>query len=141
MGLPSAFMAAFSAHDNRLVALGVGTITVAAIFSWGSFTPQSWRIVPAPLVGVMVGMIVAGLFKLTEIKYVEVPSNIWSVTIWPTWANLVRIFEPSIALGAVSIALIASAETLLCATAVDQMHSGTRTKYDKELMAQGVGNA
>jgi MFS superfamily sulfate permease-like transporter len=29
---------------------------------------------------------------------------------------------------------------LLCATAVDQMHSGPRTKYDRELAAQGVGN-
>ena len=36
---------------------------------------------------------------------------------------------------------IASAETLPCATEVDQMHQGKRTKYDKELTAQGVGNA
>ena len=39
------------------------------------------------------------------------------------------------------MAFIASAETLLCASAVDQMHQGPRTKYDKELAAQGVGNA
>ena len=38
------------------------------------------------------------------------------------------------------MALIASAETLLCATAVDKMHGGQRTNYDRELMAQGVGN-
>ncbi|MCZ7593971.1 MAG: SulP family inorganic anion transporter [Hyphomicrobium sp.] len=29
----------------------------------------------------------------------------------------------------------------MCATAVDQMHRGPRTKYDRELAAQGVGNA
>ena len=40
-----------------------------------------------------------------------------------------------------AIGLIASAETLLCATAVDQMHRGPRTNYDRELMAQGMGNA
>ena len=44
-------------------------------------------------------------------------------------------------LGAISIAFIASAETLLCATAVDQLHRGPRTKYDRELAAQGVGNS
>jgi MFS superfamily sulfate permease-like transporter len=51
-----------------------------------------------------------------------------------------RLIEWPILIGAISIAFIASAETLLCATAVDQMHRGPRTKYDKELTAQGVGN-
>ncbi|MEO0884285.1 MAG: solute carrier family 23 protein, partial [Pseudomonadota bacterium] len=37
-------------------------------------------------------------------------------------------------------AFVASAETLLCATAVDQMHTGERTRYNKELRAQGIGN-
>src|SRR5262249_62117350 len=39
-----------------------------------------------------------------------------------------------------TVGFIASAETLLCATAVDGLHNGPRTKYDKELAAQGVGN-
>ncbi len=71
------------------------------------------------------------------------PDNIWAWSLehYPTFEKLARIVEPSIMIGAVSIAFIASAETLLCATAVDQMHSGPRTKYDKELRAQGVGNA
>lgn len=140
LGIPHALMAALSANDSRMTAAGVGVLTIATIFGWGALAPKSWRIVPAPLAGVIVGMLAAAIFKLTGIKYVDVPSNIWSVTMYPTLPNLARILEPAIALGAVSIALIASAETLLCATAVDQMHSGERTKYDKELMAQGVGN-
>lgn len=43
-------------------------------------------------------------------------------------------------LGILSLAFIASAETLLSATAVDRMHSGPRTRYDRELASQGVGN-
>ena len=39
-----------------------------------------------------------------------------------------------------AIAFIASAETLLSAAAVDRMHDGVRTDYNKELRAQGVGN-
>jgi MFS superfamily sulfate permease-like transporter len=42
--------------------------------------------------------------------------------------------------GALTFALIASAETLLCAVAVDGMHAGPRTRYDRELAAQGCGN-
>jgi MFS superfamily sulfate permease-like transporter len=38
------------------------------------------------------------------------------------------------------MAVVASAETLLCASAVDRMHSGPRTQYDRELSAQGIGN-
>jgi MFS superfamily sulfate permease-like transporter len=39
------------------------------------------------------------------------------------------------------LALIASAETLLCAAAVDRMQHEVRTDYNRELFAQGVGNA
>jgi MFS superfamily sulfate permease-like transporter len=59
----------------------------------------------------------------------------------PEPADFMRIAEPAILVGALSVAFIASAETLLCATAVDQMHAGERTKYDRELRAQGIGNA
>lgn len=141
MGIPAAILEALAEKGAHLSAGGIGLVTIAAIFGWGSLAPKSWRVVPAPLVGVIAGMLAAVLFKTTGIKYVEVPGNIWSVTILPTPANLMRIVEPAIFIGAVSIALIASAETLLCATAVDQMHRGERTKYDKELMAQGAGNA
>ncbi len=55
-----------------------------------------------------------------------------------TWFQL--LFDPMVITGAIVIALVASAETLLCATAVDQLHSGVRTNYDKELTAQGIGN-
>jgi MFS superfamily sulfate permease-like transporter len=50
------------------------------------------------------------------------------------------LFDPIVITGAIVIALVASAETLLCATAVDQLHTGERTNYDKELTAQGIGN-
>ena len=141
IGIPAALKAALSAGDTHLQAGLTGALTIATIFAWGSLTPKPWRIMPAPLVGVMAGTLAAALLRFTDIKYVDVPNNIWLVTIFPTPENLVRIFEPAVAIGAISIALIASAETLLCATAVDQLHGGERTKYDRELRAQGIGNA
>lgn len=142
LGIPGALFAAFEAGDSRLTAGEIGLLTIATIFGWSAFAPKSLKVIPAPLVGVVVAIAAALIFQLDAIKYVDVPDNIWawSMEHYPTAEKLMRIVEPPILIGAISIAFIASAETLLCATAVDQMHSGPRTKYDKELSAQGVGN-
>lgn len=141
LGIPKAIMEAVSAGDSRLTAGEVGVLTIATIFGWAAFAPKALKVIPAPLVGVLVGMAAAAMFHLDEIKYVSVPDNIWSTVIFPTPGNLMRFFaDYHMIVGAFAIAFIASAETLLCATAVDQMHSGVRTKYDRELTAQGVGN-
>ncbi|MBW2588807.1 MAG: SulP family inorganic anion transporter, partial [Deltaproteobacteria bacterium] len=96
---------------------------------------RTW--LPAPLLGVATATVAANVFAL-PIAYVTVPDNLvsslnvpsaFSVSLMPT------LIGPSLIL-----ALIASAETLLCATAVDIMHGGPRTDYNKELRAQGVGN-
>ncbi len=143
IGIPGALFDAIRAGDSRQTAGLVGLLTIATIVGWGSFAPKSLKLVPAPLVGVVVAVIAAKLFGLETIKFVDVPPNIWewSLQMYPTPDKLARIVEPGILIGAISIAFIASAETLLCATAVDQMHSGPRTKYDKELFAQGVANS
>lgn len=141
VGIPGAVWSAIKAGDSHLTAGEVGLITIASIFGWASFAPKSLKVIPAPLVGVLVGMAMAALLRLDTIKYVDVPDNIWSTIMLPsaqTFATFVT--NGHMIIGAVAIAFIASAETLLCATAVDQMHSGPRTKYDKELTAQGVGN-
>lgn len=140
VNMPGALFNAIRVGDAHLTAGEIGILTIATIVGWSSLTPKSWRMVPAPLVGVLVAMLAAAVFHLDAIKYIDVPSNILSVTVLPTAERLMRIFEPAILLGAVSIAFIASAETLLCATAVDQMHTGERTRYNKELKAQGIGN-
>ncbi len=141
MGIPGSLMAAISAGDSHLTAGEVGLLTIATIFGWASFAPKSLKAIPAPLVGVTVAMIAAAAFGYNEIKYVNIDQNIFAGLKLPGLDTLLRITEPAILIGAISVAFIASAETLLCATAVDQMHSGPRTKYDQELRAQGIGNA
>lgn len=140
LAIPTTLMEAINAGDSRLTAGEIGLLTIIVIAGWSAFAPKSLKVVPAPLVGVIVAVIAAAIFHLDQVKYVEVPDNIWSVTFFPSVENLMRIVEPELLIGAFSIAFIASAETLLCATAVDQLHSGERTKYDRELTAQGVGN-
>ncbi len=120
-------------------AAGIGLLTIIAIIVWQVGAPKKLRLIPAPLLAVVLGTAAATVFGL-EINRVDVPSNLLQSIEVPTWADLQGALSGSIILAALGMALVASAETLLCATAVDQMHTGPRTRYDRELMAQGVGN-
>lgn len=127
----------FSGTSHNLAAF-VGLMTILVMVGW-SYAPSWLKRVPAPLAAVVIATALAWGLQL-PINYVSVPENLLSVVQWPTWEGLLRALEGPVLLAGVSIALIASAETLLCATAVDQLHSGPRTNYDRELFAQGVGN-
>ena len=70
-----------------------------------------------------------------QVKRLQVPDNLLDEVTIPTLASLSLFSDPSILIGGLVIAIVASAETLLCATALDQMQSGPRTDYDKELAA------
>src|SRR5262245_36542170 len=75
-----------------------------------------------------------------DVRYVSLPDNLFGAIQLPAAASFLRAFQPEFLLAAVTLAFVASAETLLSATAVDQMHDGPRTNYDKEMRSQGIGN-
>lgn len=124
--------------SQHLAAL-IGVATMVVMFAW-SYMPKKLKIVPAPLVAVVAVTIVAAIFQM-PIKYVQIPDSLFSVTSFPTLASLSRLLEPGVIGSALALCFIASAETLLCATAVDRMHQGPRTQYNRELFAQGIGNS
>jgi MFS superfamily sulfate permease-like transporter len=88
---------------------------------------------------VLAGTGVAVAFGL-DVTRVDVPESIGSALALPDAGFFAQWLDPAIVLAALAIAFIASAETLLSAAAVDRMHDGVRTDYNKELRAQGVGN-
>jgi MFS superfamily sulfate permease-like transporter len=146
MSLPHLIIETLSSNTTSTHALFIGLMTIAIIFLWTTFAPKKIRLLPAPLIAVVVSVIVSSLLHL-KIKYIpdllDNPAdinNIWSVIQVPTLENLQRATEPGILIAAISVAFIASAETLLSASAVDKLHQGLRTRYDKELGAQGIGN-
>ncbi len=117
----------------------IGILTIAILVLFPMLVPPRLRFIPAPLVAIVGATIVAASLAL-PVLYVEVPDSLWSEVRFPTLSILTTVPTMELLkLGAV-VAIVASAETLLCATAVDQMQSGTRTDYDRELTAQGVGN-
>lgn len=119
-------------------ALSVGGATIAVLLLWPRWK-RGARLVPAPLVAVGLAAAVTGVFGL-EVRRVEVRGLLDAVRL-PEASDLGRLTEVGVIGTVVAFALIASAESLFSAAAVDRLHRGPRTDYDRELIAQGAGNA
>ncbi len=116
----------------------VGAGTIAVLVLWKRL-PAKARLVPAPLAAVALATAVTALAGL-DVANVEVRGLADAVQP-PGLNDLTSLASVAVLGTVVAFTLIASAETLFSAAAVDRMHDGPRTHYDKELLAQGVGNA
>jgi MFS superfamily sulfate permease-like transporter len=105
-----------------------------------AFAPKKLKLLPAPLIGIVIATTCTLLLKL-PIKFVPIPDHLSDAISWPTLAWLEQLSDRSIWLGGLSLAFVASAESLLTATAVDSMQRRTpKTQYNRELIAEGLGN-
>ena len=117
----------------------IGLLAVLVIFVWQFLARGKLKLIPAPLLAIVVATTASQLLQ-APILYVDVPGNLLSGLTMPTADTFSESPLKSLLIAGAVLAIVASAETLLCATAVDQMHRGPRTRYDRELSAQGVGN-
>lgn len=123
-----------------LAALSVGLTTIIAMIAWEKFRPAKLKLMPGALVGVLAGVALASVLT-TQVKRVDAPDSILGGLSVLGLNELAVLTSFDIVLAAIVVAVIASAETMLSAAAVDKMHDGPRTAYNRELSAQGVGNA
>jgi MFS superfamily sulfate permease-like transporter len=135
----SALAEVLDSQKNHFLAAQVGILTIAIILLWPAIAPRKLKVLPGPLIAILISSGLAAAVHM-PVLYVEVPDSLWSELHFPTAALLAQAPWKELLQSALVIAVVASAETLLCATAVDQMQQGPRTKYDQELAAQGVGN-
>ena len=121
-------------------AAGIGLLTILAIVGWTLFAPKKLKVVPAPLIAVLLSAAVAAALQL-DINYIVVPDQLTDAIAMPAAGDWQRLLEWSILGAGLTLAFVASAESLLTATAADAMQQhAPRTKYDRELVAQGAGN-
>lgn len=113
----------------------LGVCTLAILVAWPLLPWKAARVVPAALVGVAAATI-AGVALRLDVPRVELPSDLASAIHFPTLPTNIGAFV----IAAITMAFVASAESLLCAVATDKMHEGPRARLDKELFAQGVAN-
>lgn len=136
-GFPAAVAQAIPSLGWQAGLLGLSTMLV--MYLWDKLRPQNLRFVPGALLGVGLTTVVSLMLAL-QVKRVEVPENLADAIDWLRPSDLLNLADPQLLIAAFAVAFIASAETLLSAAAVDRMHNGQRSDFDKELSAQGVGN-
>lgn len=123
-----------SKHERAAL---LGLLTIMVLILWEKLRPARLRFVPGALLGVVTATVLAQVLQW-PVRFVDVPANLIGTIELP---SLSRLLDANIWLTAAAVAFIASAETLLSAAAVDQMQTRVRTDYDRELLAQGVGNS
>ncbi|QEM83310.1 SulP family inorganic anion transporter [Halomonas binhaiensis] len=140
LAFPGALMEAFSlTGEGNAVAGLIGIGTIASMWLWERYRPTALRFLPGALVGVSLATFLS-LWLALPIKRVELPANLGDAIDWITPQSLASLADPQLLVAALALAFIASAETLLSAAAVDRMHSGPRSQFNRELSAQGIGN-
>lgn len=131
-------------------ATAVGVLSLAVLIAWSAVSPLKRSPVPAPLVVVVLGVGAAHLLGQLGGAWVIEPTHLVQVPVASSAAELVGFLQlpdlsqwanPALYVSALTIAIVASLETLLNLEAVDRLDPRQRTSPpSRELIAQGVGN-
>ncbi|MFG1669961.1 SulP family inorganic anion transporter [Streptomyces sp. Y7] len=135
-GIPGLF-ADILTDPQAMIATLLGVATIVLSFLWKKVPGPAKRI-PAALVAVGVGIMVAALPGV-DVKTLQVGNLLASVRV-PGAEEFAGVADAAVITSILTFTVIASAESLFTAAAVDRMHSGPRTRYNTELIAQGAGN-
>lgn len=132
-------------------AAAIGLFSVAVLVLWDRWKRLKKSPVPAPLVVVLLGVGLAELFRRVGGGWVVEPTHLVQVPVAEDLAGFLGFLQhpdfgqwanPAVYLAALTIAAVASLETLLNLEAVDKLDPRQRTSPpSRELVAQGVGNA
>jgi MFS superfamily sulfate permease-like transporter len=129
-----------------IAALVISVLSVAVLIIWPKFKKLS--VVPAPLIVVVIGVVGALLFnggaealrstQLVSIPVVKNAADFFGLFSMPDFSALTN---PKVYMVALTIAVVASLETLLSIEAVDKIDPIKRVSpTNRELVAQGAGN-
>lgn len=135
--------------EIHVSAVVIGLVSIALLIVWGKVPILKKSLVPGPLIVVVLGVVMNELFKywgswglesshLVVVPVAESLSGFTEFFVFPNWSdwNRPRVYE-----AAVTIAIVATLETLLNVEAVDKLDPlRCQTPTNRELMAQGCGN-
>lgn len=129
----------FDGSSHHMAALlGVSTILIAC--AWLKFAPQKLKVIPNALVGIIGASAIAG-FLNCKVNFLSLPQSLTENVSLLSVQNLFASFQnPELLAAAAMLAFVGSTQSLITLTAVDNTVSRSKTAYDRELLAQGIGN-
>ncbi|MEY4545273.1 MAG: hypothetical protein RL685_1468 [Pseudomonadota bacterium] len=134
-------------------AAAVALLSLAVLVLWEQpvvkqFKASLW--IQGPLVAVVLGIALNGLFALVAPSWaigashlVQIPTleAVGGIVGLLTFPDFGQLENPAVYTTALTLAAVASLETLLCVEATDKLDAERRvTPMDRELKAQGLGN-
>ncbi|MCM2371449.1 SulP family inorganic anion transporter [Aporhodopirellula aestuarii] len=138
------------AGDIHIGAMVIGITSIIFLAVWDRIPKLKKSIVPAPLLVVLLGVLLNVLFSRMGAKWLIGESHLVQIPIASSVSEFVgflrlpdftQLVNPAIYIGAITIAVVASLETLLNLEAVDKIDLEKRSSPpSRELIAQGCGN-
>jgi len=133
-------------QETTMATIIITVVSLIMMFLLQQSFSKKFRIVPAPLLVVIMGTIInialarlSSVYSLKHTQLVNIPSNIFSAISFPDFSKLftrTEIWKDGIVIG-----VLATLETLLCIEAIDKLDRHNRiTPVNRELIAQGIGN-
>jgi MFS superfamily sulfate permease-like transporter len=134
-------------------ALVVALVSMAILVLWDlpvikRFKASTW--IQGPLVAVVVGIVLNAIFAAAAPSFVIDPTHLVQIPMAEglsglmgllTFPDFSQLSNPAVYTTAVTLAVVASLETLLCVEATDKLDPYKRvTPTNRELKAQGAGN-
>lgn len=136
--------------DFQLGAFIIGLVSIALLVLWNRWKPLKESLFPAPLAVVLFGIGCSVWFEQLGDPWLIKPSHFVQVPVTSDMAELFGLLprpdfsqwtNPAIYMVGLTIAIVASLETLLNLQAVDRLDPQQRTSPpSQELLAQGIGN-
>lgn len=133
-------------------ALLICVLSIIIMIMWDKpFIKNKIKFIPGALVAVVISIILNEIFKATNSKLIVVQDHLVQIEAAQTAGHFFSFFtvpdfsgflNSKVIITGIMIAIIASLETLLSIEAIDNIDPERRvTNTNKELMAQGFGNA
>jgi len=141
------FAAMFDVHVGAAL---IGILSVALMVGWDKVPRLKKSLIPAPLIVVGLGLLLGALFEgrgealhiqtshLVQVPIATGPGGFMELLTFPDFS---RLFSTQVFAGALTLAIVASLETLLNLEAIDNLDPEKRhSPPNRELFAQGAGN-